>query len=54
MGSFRKQGLLVTQPVESPDFHLSNRAGDEAWVEAVTANPSMEWEAGSHLSINHP
>lgn len=33
---FREQGLLVTQPKESPDFHIENRLGDEAWVEAVT------------------
>ena len=43
LGSFREQGILVAQPVESPDFHLNNRAGDEAWVEAVTANPAVPY-----------
>jgi hypothetical protein len=38
LASFREQGLLVEQPFESPDFRISNLAGDEAWVEAVTAN----------------
>lgn len=41
--SFREQGLLVTQPQESPDFRIENRHGDEAWVEAVTANPSVSY-----------
>mgnify|MGYP001556946994 CR=1 FL=1 len=35
---FREQGLSVSQDVPSPDFHIANRSGDEAWVEAVTAN----------------
>lgn len=43
LAAFREQGLLVTQPVESPDFHIANRRGDEAWVEAVTANPSTPY-----------
>lgn len=40
LASFREQGLLVTQPFDSPDFRIENRAGGEGWVEAVTANPS--------------
>ncbi|MBO9501646.1 hypothetical protein [Brevundimonas sp. A19_0] len=44
LASFREQGLLVTQPHESPDFHIENRKGDEAWVEAVTANPAVLYE----------
>lgn len=44
LGSFREQGLLVTQPFESPDFHISNRKGGEAWVEAVTANPTVAYD----------
>ena len=43
LASFREQGLLVTQPVESPDFHIENRSGEEAWVEAVTANPPVPY-----------
>jgi hypothetical protein len=47
LASFREQGLLVTQPFESPDFHIENRLGGEAWVEAVTANPPVAY---SHLN----
>ena len=43
LAAFREQGLLVTQPFESPDFHIENRLGGEAWVEAVTANPSTPY-----------
>ncbi|MEO3714131.1 hypothetical protein [Roseateles flavus] len=43
LACFREQGLLVTQPVESPDFRIENRRGDVAWVEAVTANPSVAY-----------
>jgi hypothetical protein len=43
LASFREQGLLVTQPYESPDFRIENRLGGEAWVEAVTANPPTEY-----------
>lgn len=41
---FREQGVLVTQPFESPDFRLENRRGGVAWVEAVTANPSASYD----------
>ncbi len=44
LASFREQGLRVTQPAESPDFRLENRAGELAWVEAVTANPEERFE----------
>lgn len=44
LASFREQGLLVSQPVESPDFRIENRSGGIAWVEAVTANPSVRYE----------
>jgi hypothetical protein len=43
LASFREQGLLVTQPYESPDFRIENRFGGEAWVEAVTANPAVPY-----------
>lgn len=36
--------MLTTQPFPSPDFHLSNRRGGEAWVEAVTANPTVPYD----------
>lgn len=44
LGSFREQGLLVTQDFQSPDFYVSNRHGREAWIEAVTANPVERYE----------
>lgn len=43
LAAFREQGLLVTQPFDSPDFHIQNRHGGEAWVEAVTANPEVRF-----------
>lgn len=43
LASFREQGLLVEQPYESSDFRIENRLGGEAWVEAVTANPSVRY-----------
>ncbi|EKT4070742.1 hypothetical protein QEG16_000759 [Stenotrophomonas maltophilia] len=42
--SLREQGLLVSQDHPSPDFHVSNRKGGEAWIEAVTANPSVPYD----------
>jgi len=52
LASFREQGLIVTQPYDSPDFHIENRLGGEAWVEAVTANPSEPYShVGSKPSI---
>ncbi len=44
LASFREQGLLVTQPFESPDFRIENRLGGVGWVEAVTANPPIRFE----------
>ncbi len=44
LASFREQGLLVSQPYPSPDFRLQNRIGDEAWVEAVTANAPTTYD----------
>ena len=43
LACFREQGMLVTQPYSSPDFHIENRRGDEAWIEAVTANPPVRY-----------
>ena len=43
LASLREQGLLVTQPYESPDFHIENRREAEAWIEAVTANPPIAY-----------
>lgn len=44
LASFREQGLLVTQPRPSPDFRIENRRGGMAWVEAVTANPTVPYD----------
>lgn len=44
LAAFREQGMLVTQPERSPDFLIQNRAGAEAWVEAVTANPQVRFK----------
>lgn len=44
LASFREQGMLVTQDHASPDFHVTNRAGGEAWVEAVTVNPTERYD----------
>lgn len=44
LACFREQGLLVKQDFDAPDFHISNRHGDQAWVEAVTANPEIPYE----------
>jgi len=41
--SLREQGLLVTQPFESPDFRIQNRGGGVGWIEAVTANPPIPY-----------
>jgi hypothetical protein len=43
LACFREQGMLVTQPYRSPDFHIENRRGEEAWIEAVTANPPVRY-----------
>ncbi len=52
LASFREQGLIVKQPYPSPDFHIENRLGGEAWVEAVTANPSEPYNhVGSNPSL---
>lgn len=48
--SLREQGLLVTQDCPSPDFHVSNRKGGEAWVEAVTANSTVPFD---HANAEH-
>ena len=48
LASFREQGLLVTQPHESPDFRLENRSGGVGWVEAVTANPTVPF---NHFNV---
>lgn len=44
LAAFREQGRLVTQPERSPDFLIQNRSGAGAWVEAVTANPSIRFK----------
>lgn len=43
LACLREQGLLVTQPYESPDFRVEDEEGEVAWIEAVTANPSVPY-----------
>jgi hypothetical protein len=54
LASFREQGLLVTQEHHSPDFHVSNRHGDEAWIEAVTANPVEKYNHYGTKAVDPP
>lgn len=54
LASFREQGILVSQPVESPDFRIENRKGDVAWIEAVTANPRMRYEPVGAMPSEQP
>ncbi len=51
---FREQGVLVTQPHESPDFRLENRLGGVAWVEAVTTNPTVRYNHLNALTVAAP
>ena len=44
LACFREQGLHVAQDHPSPDFHIRNPAGEEAWIEAVTANPPIPFD----------
>jgi hypothetical protein len=49
--SLREQGLLVTQPFESPDFRIEVRSGEVGWIEAVTANPATPF---NHVNAGSP
>ncbi|MBN5086738.1 hypothetical protein JY460_01210 [Stenotrophomonas maltophilia] len=52
--SLREQGLLVMQDVPSPDFHVSNRKGGEAWIEAVTTNPPVRYDHANAVEVPPP
>lgn len=52
--SLREQGLLVSQDYPSPDFHVTNRKGGEAWIEAVTANPSVPYDHANAVEVPAP
>jgi hypothetical protein len=54
LACLREQGVLVTQPYPSPDFHIENRRGDEAWIEAVTANPPIRYNQVNAPPTNPP
>lgn len=54
LGCLREQGLLVTQPFPSPDFRIENRLGGEAWIEAVTANPSEPYDHANTPTSSAP
>jgi hypothetical protein len=44
LACLREQGLRVTQDHASPDFHIENHHGGDAWIEAVTANPPTPYD----------
>ena len=54
LACLREQGVLVTQPYPSPDFHIENRCGDEDWIEAVTANPPIRYNQVNAPATNPP
>jgi hypothetical protein len=54
LACLREQGVLVTQPYPSPDFHIENRRGDEAWIEAVTANSPVRYNQVNAQPTNPP
>ena len=54
LASFREQGLLVTQEHPSPDFHVMNRSGGEAWIEAVTVNPPDRYDHAKAEPLTFP
>lgn len=44
LACFREQGRFVSQQYRSPDFRISRRNGECAWIEAVTTNPSERYD----------
>ncbi|MEE4670458.1 hypothetical protein V2L05_14640 [Pseudomonas alliivorans] len=44
LACFREQGRHVSQDYSSPDFNVSNRMGESAWIEAVTTNPTIRYD----------
>ncbi|MGM3214913.1 hypothetical protein ACSQ5K_04605 [Pseudomonas sp. PhalM4] len=44
LACFREQGRFVSQDYPSPDFCISRRNGECAWIEAVTTNPSERYD----------
>lgn len=54
LASFREQGLLVTQEYPSPDFYVANELGGDAWVEAVTVNPSVRYDHANGGEVQFP
>jgi hypothetical protein len=54
LACFREQGLFVEQNHVSPDFRISNRAQNVAWVEAVTTNPEIPYDHVSETTSLPP
>ncbi|MGD8220286.1 hypothetical protein [Pseudomonas thivervalensis] len=54
LACFREQGRLVTQQYRSPDFCISRRNGECAWIEAVTTNPSERYDHATTLAEPPP
>ena len=44
LACFREQGRFVSQQHRSPDFRISRRNGECAWIEAVTTNPAERYD----------
>lgn len=54
LACFREQGRFVTQDHPSPDFCLSNRSGESAWIEAVTTNPDVRYDHATTVAEPPP
>ncbi|MGY2313527.1 hypothetical protein ACW9I6_02470 [Pseudomonas sp. SDO5522_S412] len=54
LACFREQGRLVSQQFRSPDFRISRRNGECAWIEAVTTNPTERYDHATTWSEPPP
>ncbi|WP_286800105.1 hypothetical protein [Pseudomonas sp. UBA4034] len=54
LACFREQGCFVSQPYRSPDFLISRRNGERAWVEAVTTNSPERYDHATTWSEQPP
>lgn len=54
LACFREQGRFVSQEHRSPDFRISRRNGESAWIEAVTTNPSERYDHATTWADSPP
>lgn len=54
LACFREQGRFVSQQYRSPDFCISRRNGECAWIEAVTTNPPERYDHATTLAEPPP